>query len=367
LDHEILSVLVEPIGRFAPLFGLGPTIQNLADRRESLPRQQLAFYQERRNRPRRIDNPTRLTLLYLSRRFNWRNALCVVTPRTFIGWHRKGFQLFWRRKCQSGRPRIPPELQRLIRRMADENPSWGEERIANELLLKLGLRVLPRTIRKYLPKLSAPGANHPAAISVGQPSSRITPKPSLRARLLRSSDSHFSDALCVCGHGTCFMPRILHINVTAHPTAAWTLQQLREAIPSDDTYRFILHDRDAIFSTGLDASLARLGLEVIATPVRSPQANSLCERLIGTLRRECMDWIIPLSEEHLRKILWSWLPHYNRGRPHSSLGPGLLDPLPNSSLRLQRQRHRFDRPSRVIAHSVVKGLHHEYSLRADNA
>ena len=99
--------------------------------------------------------------------------------------------------------------------------------------------------------------------------------------------------------------RIIHLNVTAHPSAAWTLQQLREAIPSDHTYRFILHDRDAIFSTLLDASVARMGFEVIKTPVRSPKANSLCERLIGTLRRECLDWIIPLTEEHLRKTLRS--------------------------------------------------------------
>jgi putative transposase len=92
-------------------------------------------------------------------------------------------------------------------------------------------------------------------------------------------------------------------NVTAHQTACWTLQQLREAIPSDHTYRFILHDRDAIFSTQLDASVARMGLEVIKTPVRRPLANSLCERLIGTLRREYLDWVIPLSEVHLRKTL----------------------------------------------------------------
>ena len=114
-------------------------------------RKQLAFYEERRIRPRRIDHRTRLTLVWLSRWFNWPSALTVVTPKTFVGWHRKGFQFFWRRKCQSGRPRIPRELQHLIRRMAGENSSWGEERIANELLLKLGLRVSPRTNRKCLP------------------------------------------------------------------------------------------------------------------------------------------------------------------------------------------------------------------------
>ena len=156
--------------------------------------------------------------------------------------------------------------------------------------------------------------------------------------------------------------RVIHLNVTAHPSAAWTLQQLREAIPSDHTYRFILHDRDAIFSNQLDASVARMGLKVIKTPVRSPQANSLCERLIGTLRRECLDWIIPLSEQNLRKTLRSWLAHYNRGRPHSSLGPGLPDPVLNLPVRLQPQRHCFDRASRVVARPVLNGLHHEYSL-----
>jgi putative transposase len=118
-------------------------------------RKQLAFYQERRGKARRADNPTRLTLVLLSRWFNWRDALIVVRPKTFIAWHRKGFRLFWGWKSQSGRRPIPAELQHLIRKMARESPSWGEERIANELLLKLGLRVSPRTIRKYLPKLPA--------------------------------------------------------------------------------------------------------------------------------------------------------------------------------------------------------------------
>jgi putative transposase len=165
--------------------------------------------------------------------------------------------------------------------------------------------------------------------------------------------------LVVMEHAT---RRMIHVNATAHPTAAWTLQQLREAIPSDHTYRFIIHDHDAIFSDGFDASVAGLGLEVITTPVRSPQANSLCERLIGTLRRECLDWMIPLTEVHLQKTLRSWLAHYNRGRPHSSLGPGLPDPPPNSLVRRQRHRHRFDRSSRVVAHPILNGLHHEYSL-----
>jgi len=113
-------------------------------------RKQLAFYQERKVKPRRADNPTRLTLALLSRWFNWRGALTLVRPTTFIAWHRKGFRLFWRWKSAAGRRPIPLELQCLIWTMARENPSWGEERIANELLLKLGLRVSPRAVRKYL-------------------------------------------------------------------------------------------------------------------------------------------------------------------------------------------------------------------------
>ena len=124
-------------------------------------RKQLAFYQERKVKPRRADNPTRLSLVLLSRWFNWRDALIAVRPRTLIARHRKGFRLFWRWKSEAGRRPTPVELQRLIQRMARENASWGEERIANELLLKLGLRVSPRTIRKYMPKLPAAPASGP--------------------------------------------------------------------------------------------------------------------------------------------------------------------------------------------------------------
>jgi putative transposase len=113
--------------------------------------------------------------------------------------------------------------------------------------------------------------------------------------------------------------RILHINVTAHPSAPWTLQQLRAAIPSDHGYRFLLHDRDSIFSQHLDQNVCHLGLRVLKAPVRSPQANALCERLLGTLRRECLDFVIPLSEHHLWYILKEWVPHYNQSSPQHPL------------------------------------------------
>jgi len=115
-------------------------------------RKQLAFYQERKVVPRRFDNVTRFILVLLSHGFAWKDALVNVTPKTFIVWHRAGFRLFWRWKSRPGRPRIPPELRTLIRAMARDNPGWGEERIANELLLKLGIQISPRTVRKYMPK-----------------------------------------------------------------------------------------------------------------------------------------------------------------------------------------------------------------------
>src|SRR5499425_1630864 len=115
-------------------------------------RKQLALYQERHIKPRRATDVTRLALVWLGRWFDWRQALAVVQPATFTHWHRQGFRLFWRWKSRPGRPPIPADLQALIRRMARDNPTWGQERIANELLLKLGLRVSPRTVRIYRPK-----------------------------------------------------------------------------------------------------------------------------------------------------------------------------------------------------------------------
>ena len=167
--------------------------------------------------------------------------------------------------------------------MAWENPSWGEERIANELPLKLGLRVSPRTVRKYLRKVPFGLAdqqrrdqrwstflrNHTAAVIACDSCAVAT----ATFRLLY--------VLVVMEHAS---RRLINVSVTGDPTAAWTLQQLREAILSDHTYEFILHDHATIFA-GCDASVAHLGLEIVKTPVRTPQANALCERLIGTLRR----------------------------------------------------------------------------------
>jgi len=120
--------------------------------------------------------------------------------------------------------------------------------------------------------------------------------------------------------------RLMHVNVTAHPSAAWTLQQMREVIADTNGYGYLLHDRDSIFAKHLDDSIRALGLGVLRSLFASPKANSICERVIGTIRRECLDWVIPLSEPHLRSILHEWVSHYNGGRPHSALGPGVPGP-----------------------------------------
>jgi transposase InsO family protein len=156
--------------------------------------------------------------------------------------------------------------------------------------------------------------------------------------------------------------RILHLNVTAHPTALWTLQQLRDAIPSNHDYGFLIHDRDAIFSQAIDQRIGDLGLRVLKSPPQSPQANALCERLLGTLRRESLDFVIPLTEHHLRRLLHEWVVHYNIGRPHMALGPGIPQPPLHLPTPRHVYRHRFPAHLRVVAHQVLGGLHHEYRL-----
>jgi len=154
--------------------------------------------------------------------------------------------------------------------------------------------------------------------------------------------------------------RIVHWNVTEYRTAEWTSQQFRGFLTGDDPHRFVIHDRDAVFSPAVDDVLRSTNLRVLKTPPRVPQANAFCERLIGSARRECLDHFIPLNERHLRKVLGEWVSHYNRGRPHASLGPGIPEP---AALSVPRSAgHQFPRGHRVAAKPILGGLHHEYRL-----
>jgi len=234
-------------------------------------RRQLALYIERGVKPRRIDPATRIALTLLSRLFDWRDALAVVRPVTLIRWHRAGWKLFWRLKSRPGRPPIPVQLQALIRRIANENPSWGEERIANELLVKLGIRVSPRTVNKYLPRRPR-----------GRPRGDLRWSTFLRLHAQGIIACDFFVAVTatfrllyvfvVIEHHS---RRLIHCNVTAHPSAAWTLQQLREAVGLEERYEYLLHDRDSIFAKHLDDSIGRLGVKVLKSPPRSPMAKEM--------------------------------------------------------------------------------------------
>jgi putative transposase len=157
---------------------------------------------------------------------------------------------------------------------------------------------------------------------------------------------------------------MIHYNVTAHPSAAWTLQQLRKVVAYRDRYRFLIHDRDCIFASKLDESIGALGIRVLKSAPHSPKMNSICERVIGTIRRECLDWLIPF----LRTALKSWIAHNNGGRPHMSLGPGIPDsPAITKVLPESSSRHRRGESYAVRAASILGGLHHEYSLTPASA
>jgi len=156
--------------------------------------------------------------------------------------------------------------------------------------------------------------------------------------------------------------KILHCNLTAHPTSEWSRQQLREAVSADHGYRFLIHDRSGIFSEEFDDTAENIGLRVIKTPYRGPQANSICERAIGTFRRECLDHLIPLTGKHLRRILGEWVNHYNRGRPHSALGPGIPEPPNGLPICSDSDRYRTTDGRKVDSVPVLGGLHHEYRL-----
>jgi putative transposase len=216
-------------------------------------RKQLALFQEREKKATKTTAADRFVLAKLARFFDWRSALVIVKPATLIGWHRTAFRRFWRWKSRPvGRPQISLEIRHLIRRMAAENPSWGEERIADELSLKLQIRLSPRTVAKYIHHQPRPRGssdqrwstflrNHAHGIIACDFFVSVT----ARFRFL-----YVFVALEIGSR------RLVHFNVTEHPTAEWTLQQLREALPGDHDCRFLLHDRHKTFSPSLDPRLA---------------------------------------------------------------------------------------------------------------
>jgi hypothetical protein len=230
-------------------------------------------------KPRRADDATRITLVTLSSFVEWRRLLTVVKPETLIRWHRKIFRLWWRWKSRApGRPPLPVEVQLLIATMAAANRTWGEERIAAELLVKLGIRVSPRTVRRYMPS-GPPRARHGT-----QAWSTFVRN---HARWVLASDFfvvvtatfRVTYVFVVLEIGT---RRILHWNVTEHPTAEWTAQQFRMIVPGDQRHRFVIHDRDTIYSEGVDRPSRRwvwkFSRHRLAFHKRTPSAASFNSR-----------------------------------------------------------------------------------------
>jgi putative transposase len=312
-------------------------------------RQQLAVLRRGVKRPR-LRPRDRIFWVFLKRLCeDWRSHLILVTPETVVGWHRRGFKLFWRWKSQrGGRPRIPREVVALIHRMARQNPTWGSPRIQSELRL-LGYEVADSTVARYMPR-------RPRG-----PSSQ-TWRTFLRNHLhCTVACDFFVVPTATFRLLYCFVllsherRRIVHFNVTPHPSAEWTAQQIIDAFPADGTEpRFLLRDRDSIYGVFFRRRMRNMGIEEVVASRRSPWQNPYAERVIGSIRRECTDHLIVLGENHLRRILLSYQIYYNESRTHLSLVRN--SPLPRS----------VELPSngKVVAIPHVGGLHHRYSRAA---
>jgi putative transposase len=312
-------------------------------------RHQLTVLQRSVTRPR-LSATDRWLWTWLFRIWSeWRTALVIVKPETVIGWHRRGFRLFWTWKSRHGkrgRPAVAKEVRQLIRRMSRENPLWGAPKIHGELL-KLGIEVSESTVSKYLvrPKGCASQTwktflqNHiKDMVSVD-----FFTVPTIRFQILY--------VFLVLAHER---RRIIHFAVTAHPTAEWTAQQLREAFPWDTTPRLLLRDRDRIFGQEFVEQVKAMGIEEVLSAPRSPWQRAYVERLIGTIRRECLDHVIVFNENCLRRHVQSFTDYYHRSRTHLSLDKDAPEPRP-----IQPRSS-----GQIIAIPEVGGLHHRYERRA---
>jgi putative transposase len=325
-------------------------------------RKQLALFQERKARPRRATNIARLTMIALGRLFDWREALVIVRPETFVRWHRSVFRMLWRWKSrQRGRPPLPKNMSELIRGITASNTTWGEERIAAELLLKLGIRVSPRTIRKYLDSFR-PRGNTPSQKWITFVRNHAKGIVACDFMVTVTASMRILYVFVAMEVGS---RRILHTNVTAHPTAEWTVQQFREFLAYDHHYRFLIYDRDSIFS----ARYGRVSDEPRRARTQDAGPGSQSKRL---LRKA--DWhaatgmprLIPLNEDHLKRIVKEYVTHYNRGRPHSALESGIPE-SPQTAVPASPRRHGLPQGHCVGSTPVLGGLHHEYRLEKEAA
>jgi transposase InsO family protein len=298
----------------------------------------------------KIDDSDRVFWILMRRMLDsWRDTLLIVEPETVVRWHRKGFGYFWNRKSKlgtQGRPPIDADIIELIRRMSKDNATWGAPRIRSELVL-LGHELSESTIAKYMVRHPKPPsqtwrtflANHMSVAAACD----FFVVPSLT----------FKPIYCfvVLSHDR---RRILHVNVTRHPTDEWTAQQIVEAFPGDEPMpRFLHRDRDSIYGRMFKRKLAALGIEQIVSARKSPWQNPYAERVIGSIRRECTDHIIAIDERHLLQTLRRYATYYNEARCHLSLDGNAPEPRPIE-----------DGLGPVVVTPHLSGLHHRYGRAA---
>ncbi len=317
-------------------------------------RQQLAVLKQKHPQPR-FAAPDRLFWMVLRRLWSgWKQALLIVQPETVVRWHRAGFKLYWqwlsRKRIRPGRRATSRELRDLIFRMVAENPTWGAPRIHGELKL-LGFDISERTVLRWMRK--APR----------------NPEPAKRwAAFLRNhreaiaAMDFFTVPTLTFGVLYCFFVithdrrRILHFNVTRHPTSAWVSQQLRETFPYDSAPRHLIHDRDATFSAEVLATAKILGVKSIRTSFKSPWQNGVAERFVGNCRRDLLDHVIVLNERHLKRLMNEYVRYYHDDRTHL----GLDKQTPAGRERAESATVG----AKVVSMQRLGGLHHRYDLAA---
>jgi len=311
-------------------------------------RHQLMVLKRQTRRPRLRRSDRYLWLLLMRVWPNWRNSLIILQPETLIAWQRAGFRMFWRWKSRHrlGRPEKHQELIQLIRRMWSANPTWGSPRIRDELA-KLGLIASTATIRKYRPKFKGKTSqgwktflqNHAGSIAAMD----FFIVPTVTFRLLY--------VLIVMHHDR---RKVVHFNITDSPSASWTAQQIVNAFPYDTAPKYLLRDRDSIYGSIFTKRVKGMGIQQKRTAPRSAWQNPYVERLIGSIRRECLDRVIVLNEQQLRRILEDYFDYYHKVRPHRSLIHDSPIPRPVESP---------DR-GKVVEMPWVGGLHHQYLRQA---